>query len=96
MNFISIILFFIKYGPMFFEFIMKAIELIRWLRKNDDEAKVRFASSESVKSELDGIAKRCKKSKDMSEIKDYIAGLEARKAEVIEKKKKAEADLAGL
>jgi|688.fasta_scaffold587173_2 hypothetical protein len=81
MNFISILLFLLKYGPAIFEFIKAAIDLIKWLRKNDDQAAVSMTEA-SVKQELNEIAKRCKKSKDMTELREYVANLQARKEEI--------------
>jgi hypothetical protein len=81
MNFISILLFLLKYGPAIFEFIKSAIDLIKWLRKNDEQAAVSMTEA-SVKQELNEIAKRCKKSKDLTELRLYVKELENRKAEV--------------
>jgi len=76
MGFLNILLLIIKYGPAVFELIKKAIELIRWLRENNDE---KLAEAEvSVNS----MAARGKKAKNYSELKDYIADLERKKAEV--------------
>lgn len=86
MSFISIILFLIKYGPAIVELIKAAIDLIKWLRKNDEE-RVEFADEASVKSRLEGMAKRCKQKKDTQELRDYVEKLRARKAEVERKKK---------
>ena len=76
MGFLNIILLIIKYGPAVFELIKKAIELIRWLRENNDE---KLASAEVM---VKIMAARGKKVKDYSELKAYIAELERKKAEV--------------
>jgi len=76
MGFLNIILLIIKYGPAVFELIKKAIELIGWLRENNGE---KLAEAEVS---LKGMAARGKKAKDYSELKDYIAELERKKAEV--------------
>lgn len=81
MNFISILLFLLKYGPAIFEFIKAAIDLIKWLRKNDDPAAMTMSES-GLKQELNDIAKRCKKSKDLTELRLYVKELENRKAEI--------------
>ncbi len=92
MGFWNIILLIIKYGPAVFELIKKAIELIRWLRDNDEEA-TQLAEAEVSVAE---IAKRCKQAKDNTELKTFVDNLEARKEHVLAKKKEAEAALKGL
>jgi hypothetical protein len=92
MGFLNIILLIIKYGPAVFELIKKAIELIRWLRDNEDEA----SHLVNAESSVEEIAKRCKKSKDNSELKEFVDSLEARKEQVLAKKAEAEAALKGL
>jgi predicted RecB family endonuclease len=91
MGFLNIILLIIKYGPAVFELVKKAIELIRWLRDNDEEAQL--AEAEVSVTEM---AKRCKKAKDNTELKTFVGNLEARKEQVLTKKKEAEAALKGL
>ena len=92
MGFLNIILLILKYGPAVFELIKKAIELIRWLRDNDEEA-TKLAEAEVSVTEM---AKRCKKAKDNTELKTFVENLEARKEQVLAKKKEAELALKGL
>lgn len=92
MGFLNIILLILKYGPALFELIKSAIELIRWLRSNDEEA----AQLVEAEVSLDEMAKRCKKSKDSTELKMFVENLKARKEQVIAKKAAAEAALKGL
>ena len=81
MGFLNIILLIIKYGPAIFNLIKAAIELIRWLRENDDEVKT-LATEMCVEE----IAKRCKKSKDMTELQTLVDNLKVRKEQVRAKK----------
>ena len=81
MGFISILLFLLKYGPAIFELIKAAIELIRWLRKNNEPAAMSMSES-NFKDELNGIARRCKRFKNLTELRLYVQDLENRKKEV--------------
>jgi hypothetical protein len=85
MSFMSILLFLLKYGPSIFQLIKAAIELIRWLRENDDEA-VMFADAESVKSHLDRMAKRCRAARNNVELEQFVENLRRRKEIVMEKR----------
>ena len=76
MGFLNVFLLILKYGPAVFELIKQAVELIRWLRENNDE---KLAEAEVS---LKGMAARGKKAKDYSELKGYIAELERKKSEV--------------
>jgi len=76
MGFLNILILIIKYGPAVFELIKKAVELIGWLRENNDEKLT------AAEVSLNAMAARGKKAKDYSELKDYIAELERKKAEV--------------
>lgn len=81
MNYISILIFLLKYGPSIFEFIKAAVELIKWLRKNDDISLVNVTDA-SIKAELNDMARRCKKSKNFTELRLYVQDLKNRKKEV--------------
>lgn len=86
MNFFAILMFLLKYGPSIFQLIKAALDLIKWLRENDVDAK-EFADAEPIKMKLDGMAKRCRKSRDRSELANYVEQLRKRKAEVEAKRK---------
>jgi len=89
MGFISIFIFLFKYGPSIFQLIKSAVELIRWLKKNDEPQNVTsFAEEDPVKERLHGMARRAKVSKDQSELKDFVSRLEHRKAEVLKRRGK--------
>lgn len=96
MGFFSILLIILKYGPAVFNLIKAAIELIRWLRNNDEEYSLKFADEAPIEADLKSMAKRCKKSKDLSELQNYVDNLKARKEQVIVKKMEAEQSLKGL
>ena len=96
MGFFSILLMIIKYGPAVFNLIRTAIELIRWLRSNDEESSLKFADEAPIAEDLKTMAKRSKKSKDLSELKNYVDSLKARKDKVMARKMEAEAQLKGL
>ena len=82
MGFVSIIMFLLKYGPSIFQLIKTAVELIRWLKKNDESSAKTFAYEAPVKEQLNDMAKRAKATKDHKELLEYIERLKQRKAEV--------------
>jgi len=82
MGFISILMFLIKYGPAILNLIKTAITLIRWLRENDEQAAVQFADSATIEVNLNGMAQRCKKRGDNTELHAYVLELQTRKATI--------------
>ena len=87
MGFWSIILLILKYGPAVFELIMKAIELIRWLRNNDnDEAIVSLGDDKKVAADLKEMARRCREAGDYKELYELVDTLKARKETVLARK----------
>lgn len=82
MGFVSILMFLLKYGPSIFQLIKSAVELIKWLKNNDQNSFVAFADGESLKQRLHGMAGRCKRMNDHTELEKFVAMLKQRKAEV--------------
>ena len=87
MGFWSVILLIIKYGPSVFELIKKAIELIGWLRDNDDdETIVSLGDDKKVQADLKEMARRCREAGDYTELYDLVDRLKNRKLDVIARK----------
>jgi hypothetical protein len=87
MGFWNIILLIIKYGPAVYELIKKAIELIRWLRNNDDDQNiVSLGDDQKVATDLKEMARRCREAGNYTELYELVDRLESRKAEVEKRK----------
>jgi hypothetical protein len=77
----------IKYGPSIFELIRKAVELIKWLRDNDnDENIVALGDDKKVQADLKEMAQRCREANDFTELYELVDSLKSRKKEVMAKK----------
>ncbi len=83
MGFWAIILLIIQYGPMIFNFIKAAWELIQWLRQNHPTGAPHLGSDSECLANLKAMAARAKATRDYSELQTYVAKLQEQKAAVI-------------